>query len=97
MECPQIAEQQGEFLNAQEGEEILRIAAANEFTFAEVDALGHITHNDTYIQRHIDAVLSLLPLATLEAIRKRKFKVAVDAVKLYRRYRYPTFVRTLGC
>lgn len=70
----------GEFLNAQDGEEVLRLAANNEVTFAEVDDLGHITHNDTYIQRHIDAVLSLLPLATIEAIRKRKFKVAVDAV-----------------
>ena len=32
---------QGEFLNAQEGEEILRIAADNSVVFAEVDALGH--------------------------------------------------------
>lgn len=86
----------GEFLNAQEGEEILHIAAANEFTFAEVDALGHITHNDTYIQRHIDAVLSLLPLATLEAIRKRKFKVAVDAVNSTGGIAIPLLLERLG-
>ena len=86
----------GEFLNAQEGEEILRIVAANEFTFAEVDALGHITHNDTYIQRHIDAVLSLLPLATLEAIRKRKFKVAVDAVNSTGGIAIPLLLERLG-
>lgn len=86
----------GEFLNAQEGEEILCIAAANEFTFAEVDALGHITHNDTYIQRHIDAVLSLLPLATLEAIRKRKFKVAVDAVNSTGGIAIPLLLERLG-
>lgn len=85
-----------EFLNAQEGEEILHIAAANEFTFAEVDALGHITHNDTYIQRHIDAVLSLLPLATLEAIRKRKFKVAVDAVNSTGGIAIPLLLERLG-
>ena len=86
----------GEFLNAQEGEEILRIAAANEFSFAEVDALGHITYNDTYIQRHIDAVLSLLPLATLEAIRKRKFKVAVDAVNSTGGIAIPLLLERLG-
>ena len=86
----------GEFLNAQEGEEILRIAAANEFTFAEVDALGHITYNDTYIQRHIDVVLSLLPLATLEAIRKRKFKVAVDAVNSTGGIAIPLLLERLG-
>lgn len=86
----------GEFLNAQEGEEILRIAAANELSFAEVDALGHITHNDTYIQRHIDAVLSLLPLATLEAIRKRKFKVAVDAVNSTGGIAIPLLLERLG-
>ena len=91
-----LLDNKGEFLNAQEGEEILRIAAANEFTFAEVDALGHITHNDTYIQRHIDAVLSLLPLATLEAIRKRKFKVAVDAVNSTGGIAIPLLLERLG-
>jgi len=87
---------QGEFLNAQEGEEILRIAADNSAVFAEVDALGTLSHNDTYIQRHIDAVLSLLPLATLEAIRKRKFKVAVDAVNSTGGIAIPLLLERLG-
>ena len=86
----------GEFLNAQEGEEILRIAATNEVHFATVDNLGHITHNDTYIQKHIDATLSLLPLATIEAIRKREFKVVVDAVNSTGGIAIPQLLERLG-
>lgn len=86
----------GEFLNAQDGEEVLRLAASNEVTFAEVDKLGDITHNNIYIQRHIDAVLSLLPLATIEAIRKRKFKVAVDAVNSTGGIAIPLLLERLG-
>ena len=87
---------QGEFLNAQEGEEILRIAADNNVVFAEVDALGTLSHNDTYIQRHIDAALSLLPLATIEAIRQRHFRVVVDAVNSTGGIAIPQLLERLG-
>lgn len=87
---------QGEFLNAQEGEEILRIAADNSAVFAEVDALGTLSHNDTYIQRHIDAALSLLPLATIEAIRQRHFRVVVDAVNSTGGIAIPQLLERLG-
>lgn len=87
---------QGEFLNAQEGEEILRIAADNSVVFAEVDALGTLSHNDTYIQRHIDAALSLLPLATIEAIRQRHFRVVVDAVNSTGGIAIPQLLERLG-
>ena len=87
---------QGEFLNAQEGEEILRIAADNSVVFAEVDALGTLSHNDTYIQRHIDAALSLLPLATIEAIRQRRFRVVVDAVNSTGGIAIPQLLERLG-
>ena len=87
---------QGEFLNAQEGEEILRIAADNSAVFAEVDALGTLSHNDTYIQRHIDAALSLLPLATIEAIRQHRFRVVVDAVNSTGGIAIPQLLERLG-
>ena len=41
-----LLNEKGEFLNDQEGKEVLAIAEAEDFNFAEVDDLGHITHRD---------------------------------------------------
>lgn len=68
----------GEFLNKEEGEEVLRIAESDEFSFSEVDDLGLVTECD-YTQKHIDKVLSL-KLVDVNAIKKAKFKVAIDCV-----------------
>lgn len=68
----------GEFLNKEEGEEVLRIAENDEFSFSEVDDLGLVTECD-YTQKHIDKVLSL-KLVDVDAIKKAKFKVAIDCV-----------------
>ena len=54
-----LLNEKGEFLNAAEGQEVLRIAAAEEFTFAEVDEVGKYTKDESFGQRHIDAVLAL--------------------------------------
>ena len=69
----------GEFLNASEGNEVLRIAEAEDFDYADVEHLGSYTEDDSYDQKHIDAVLAL-DLVDVEAIRKAGFRVAVDAV-----------------
>ena len=69
----------GEFLSGAEGERILEIAEAEAFDFSQVDDLGEITINDSYMDIHIDEVLDL-PLVDAEAVAKRKFKVVVDGV-----------------
>ncbi len=69
----------GEFLNGIEGEKILEIAEAEVFDFSDVDDLGEITNNDSYMDIHIDEVLNL-SLIDIEAIKAAKFKVVVDAV-----------------
>lgn len=74
-----LLNEHGEFLNAAEGNEVLRIAAAEEFTFAGIDNIGKYTENNTYNQRHIDSVLAL-ELVDVEAIRKADFRVAIDCV-----------------
>lgn len=85
----------GEFLSGKDGEEILKIAEKNDFTFALVDDLGKITKNDTYIDKHIEAVLNLKVL-DLEAIRKKKFKVVVDAVNSTGGIAIPKLLEKLG-
>lgn len=70
---------EGEFISAETGARVLEIAAKDEFEFASVDKLGKVTLNDSYLQKHIDAILNY-PLVDTKAIAKRKFKVVVDAI-----------------
>jgi phosphomannomutase len=74
-----LLNEKGEFLSGTEGEKILEIAEAEAFDFSEVDDLGEITTNDSYMDIHIDEVLDL-PLVDAEVVAKRKFKVVVDGV-----------------
>jgi len=69
----------GEFLTAEDGAELLKIADKGDFTYADVDHLGHYTEDDSFDQRHIDSVLAL-KLVDADAIRKAGFKVVVDTV-----------------
>ena len=90
-----LLNEQVEVLNAAEGNEVLRIAAAEEFTFADIDNLGKYTENNTYNQRHIDSVLAL-KLVDVEAIRKANFRVAIDCVNSVGGIILPQLLEQLG-
>lgn len=89
-----LLNENGEFLNKAEGEEVLRIAEAEEFTFAEVTELGKVTEKD-YTDRHIDNVLSL-KLVDVEAIKNANFKVALDTVNSVGGIILPKLLERLG-
>ncbi len=90
-----LLNENGEFLNAADGAEVLRLADECNFDFALVDDLGQKYENTTYNRRHIDAVLAL-PLVDVEAIRAAKFRVAVDAVNSVGGVIIPQLLRALG-
>ena len=90
-----LLNEKGEFLNAEEGQEVLRIAEAEDFDFADVDALGKYTEDNTYDQKHIDMVLGL-DLVDVEAIRKANFRVAFDAVNSVGGVVLPKLLEQLG-
>ena len=90
-----LLNEHGEFLNAAEGNEVLRIAEAEEFTFADIDNIGKYTENNTYNQRHIDSVLAL-KLVDVEAIRKANFRVAIDCVNSVGGIILPQLLAQLG-
>lgn len=69
----------GEFLTKADGEQVLQLAEAADFSYADVDHLGHLTHDDSFDQRHIDAVLAL-QLVDRDAIAKAGFRVVVDSI-----------------
>ncbi|WP_415375016.1 phosphoglucosamine mutase [Patiriisocius sp. Uisw_017] len=86
---------EGEFLNAEAGQQILDIAEKAETQFAEVDDLGKITRNDAYFDLHIDEILDL-DLVNKSAIEKAKFKVVVDGVNSTGGIAVPLLLETLG-
>lgn len=67
----------GEFLTKDDGNEVLRIA--EDFEYADVDAMGHYTEDDSFNRRHIDSVLAL-QLVDTEAIRNAHFRVCADTI-----------------
>jgi phosphomannomutase len=74
-----LLNEKGEFISGKDGEEVLSIAAREEFDFAPVTKLGNYIKDDTYLQKHINLILEL-PLVDTAAIKSREFNVVVDGV-----------------
>jgi phosphomannomutase len=85
----------GEFINGQDGAEVLAIAEAEAFTFAEVDALGQCYSNTDAIDFHVSKILEL-PLVDVEAIRAKGFVVAIDCVNSTGGIAVPKLLKELG-
>ncbi|HQV59818.1 MAG: phosphoglucosamine mutase [Chitinophagaceae bacterium] len=86
---------EGEFISAEVGERVLELAAREDFSFATVDKLGTVTADDTYLQKHIDAILKY-PLVNAKAIAKQDFKVVVDAINSTGATYVPALLKALG-
>lgn len=85
----------GEFISGAEGEALMQIAKDEAFDFAQVDDLGTIESNATYLEKHIEAILAL-PLVDKAAIEAAQFKVVVDAVNSTGGIFVPALLRALG-
>jgi phosphoglucosamine mutase len=85
----------GEFLTDAEGKQVLALAEAEDFDYADVDHLGREMKNYTWLRRHIDQVLAL-DLVDVDAIRKADFTVAVDAVNSVGGVAIPKLLEALG-
>lgn len=90
-----LLNEKGEFISAAEGEQLLACAEAEDFHFVEVKQLGKYEQDDTYLDRHIEAILALSSV-NVEAIRKAGFKVVVDAVNSSGGFAVPRLLRALG-
>ena len=90
-----LLNREGEFLTAADGAEVLRMAEAEDFNYAEVDNLGTCTIDDSFNKRHIDSVLAL-KLVDSEAISKRKFRVCVDTINSVGGIILPELFKALG-
>ena len=90
-----LLNERGEFLNASEGNEILKIAEDESFDFIAVDELGKVRTDDTYTKKHIDHVLAL-KLVDVDAIKKADFTVAIDTVNSVGGIVLPELLKALG-
>lgn len=85
----------GEFLSDADGKEILRLAEHQDFDFAEVDEMGTLLSEESYLDDHIQAVLAL-PAVDVEAIRRANFRVAFDSVNSVGGIALPALFKALG-
>lgn len=90
-----LLNERGEFINDQEGREVLELAERFDIDFAPVDQLGTITQEDSYFDKHIAHILAL-PLVDADAIRNAGFRVVVDAVNSTGGLVVPALLEALG-
>lgn len=86
---------EGEFISAETGAHVLEFAAAEDFSFVSVDKLGRVTVDDSYLQKHIDAIVKY-PLVNAKAIAKQDYRVVVDAVNSTGAIFVPALLQALG-
>ncbi len=85
----------GEFISGTEGNEVLKMAAEEQFNFASVDKLGSIRNDDSYLQKHLEAIKSL-DLVDTAIIKERRFKIVVDPVNSTGALFVPELLKALG-
>lgn len=85
----------GEFISGDEGKLILRSAEKEDFKFASVDKLGVYKKDESLLKKHIDAVIDY-ELVDAGLIKKKNFKVVVDAVNSTGAIAVPALLKALG-
>lgn len=85
----------GEFINDEQGKEVLALGENLDFDFSEYNALGQVREDQNYLEKHIEAVLAL-PLVDADAVRQADFKIAVDAVNSSGGIFIPALLKALG-
>jgi phosphomannomutase len=86
---------EGEFISAEIGARVLELAAKEEFSFAHTDKLGTLKVDESYLQKHIEAIIKY-PLVNAKAIAKKNFKIVVDAINSTGATYVPALLKELG-
>ncbi len=85
----------GEFLTDAEGKKVLAYAEQNDWSYPEIDHIGHVVERGSFDREHIESVLALADV-DVEAIKARHFKVVVDAVNSVGGTVIPALLEELG-
>ncbi|MEZ5035113.1 MAG: phosphoglucosamine mutase [Chitinophagaceae bacterium] len=90
-----LLNEEGEFIDAELGQAVLALAAEESFNFQPVQQLGKIFSDDTYLQKHVDAVVNY-PLVNAKNIAKQDYRVVVDAINSTGALAVPALLQALG-
>lgn len=85
----------GEFISDEEGKLILKIAEEGNFQYVAANQLGRIRERKGHIEKHIKKILKH-PLVDRRAIKKSKFRIAIDAVNSTGGTAVPALLEALG-
>lgn len=86
----------GEFISAEDGAAFLALIEQGTIAYADVEELGVYRTDDTYIQKHIDAIFAL-PLVDLQLVKSKNFRVAVDPVNSTGTISIVPLLKQMGC
>lgn len=90
-----LLNERGEFLSDADGRQVLEIAENQECSFADIDSLGSVTDEYSFVDEHIEQIVKLRYVDT-EAIRNANFKVAIDCVNSVGGIALPRLLKALG-
>lgn len=90
-----LLNEKGEFISAKDGQELLRMIESQSYEYVDVDSLGSVKEDDTWIDQHIDKVLEMEGV-DVEAITAASLKVACDCVNSTGGISIPVILRRLG-
>lgn len=85
----------GEFISGADGQELLQMIESQDYHYVEVDELGSLTEDDTWIDRHIDLIMDL-EMVDADSIRNAGLTVAIDAVNSAGGLAIPRLLERLG-
>ncbi|MFO8087494.1 MAG: phosphoglucosamine mutase [Bacteroidales bacterium] len=90
-----LLNENGEFLSADDGLQVLEIAEQNAMVFADVDHLGRYATYEHFVKDHVDKILSL-SLVDVDAIKKAGFRIVVDCINSTGAIAIPPLLKALG-
>ena len=90
-----LLDKNGEFLNSQSGEEIIKISENDSYVFSEINDLGTISKTKDSMKKHIDSILNL-DIVNTDLIKKTNLKVVVDGVNSSGGIIVPMLLNELG-
>ena len=90
-----LLNEHGEFIDAAEGAEVIRLSEEMDFPFAAVEDIGHVSEDPDALSYHIRKIEEL-PLVDAGAVRKAKLKVVLDGINSTGSFAVPALLEKLG-
>lgn len=90
-----LLNENGEFLSAADGEEILKMADSCYFIYASHRNIGYAINDSSWIEKHIEMITGM-ELTDKDAIKKADFKIVVDCINSVGALIIPELLKKLG-